>query len=129
MEVALEGEVLEVGVGHQQRQGGRALVDLAALDAHPAVLDHVEPTEAVRRRRAALTAAMSVRGASGTPSSDTGTPDSKPTITSAGSVAVGPGHRVDVLGGGRPRVLDDAALDGPAPQVLVDRVRASPWSP
>ena len=42
--------------------------------------------------------------------------------SSVGSVAVGHGHRVDVLGRPVPGVLDDPALDGPAPQVLVDRV-------
>ena len=46
VQVALEREVLEVGVGHDQRQGGRALVDLPALDPDPAVLHHVEAAEA-----------------------------------------------------------------------------------
>ena len=44
--VALQREVLEIGVGQDQGQRGRALVDLPALDAHPAVLHHVEPSEA-----------------------------------------------------------------------------------
>ena len=47
VQVALEGQVLEVGVGQQQGQGAGTFVDLAALDAHPAVLDHVEPAEPV----------------------------------------------------------------------------------
>ena len=47
VEVALQGQVLQVGVGQQQGQGTRTLVGLAALDAHPAVLHHVEPAEAV----------------------------------------------------------------------------------
>ncbi len=34
-----------------------------------------------------------------------------------------PGERVRLLGRGRPRVLEDAALDGAAPHVLVDRVQ------
>ena len=46
-DVALEGDVLEIGVGQDQRQRRRALVDLAALDADAAVLDHVEPAPAV----------------------------------------------------------------------------------
>ena len=46
-QVALEGQILEVGVGHDQRQGAGALVDLAALDADPAVLDHVDAAPAV----------------------------------------------------------------------------------
>ena len=46
VQVALEGQVLEVRVRRDERQRGRALVDLAALDADTAVLDHVEPSEA-----------------------------------------------------------------------------------
>ena len=46
VQVALERQVLQVGVGDDQRQRGRALVDLPALDPDPAVLDHVEPAEA-----------------------------------------------------------------------------------
>ena len=47
VEVALQGEVLQVGVGQEQGQGARAFVRLAALDADPAVLHHVEAAEAV----------------------------------------------------------------------------------
>ena len=36
VEVALEGEVLEIGVGHEQGEGRRAFVGLPALDARPA---------------------------------------------------------------------------------------------
>ena len=46
LQVALEGQVLEVCVRRDERQRGRALVDLAALDPHTAVLDHVESSEA-----------------------------------------------------------------------------------
>ena len=46
-QVPLQGEVLEVGVGHQQGQGPRALVHLPALDADPTVLDHVDAAPAV----------------------------------------------------------------------------------
>ena len=46
VDVPLQRQVLEIGVGLNQRQRGRALVDLAALDADPAVLDHVETAEA-----------------------------------------------------------------------------------
>ena len=45
VEVTLEGQVLEVGVGGQEGQRAGALVDLPALDPHPAVLDHVEAAE------------------------------------------------------------------------------------
>ncbi len=46
MQVTLEGQVFEVGVRDDERQGGWAFVDLTALDADPAVLHHVQPTEA-----------------------------------------------------------------------------------
>src|SRR5205807_8240443 len=41
-QVTLEGQVLEIGVGHEQGQGAGALVYLPALEPHPAVLDHVD---------------------------------------------------------------------------------------
>src|SRR5215208_971511 len=43
--VAVQGQVLQVAVGGDPRQGPWDLVDLAALDAHPAVLHHVDPPE------------------------------------------------------------------------------------
>src|SRR5690606_18846019 len=46
LQVALEADRLEVGVRHDQRQAARALVGLPALDADPAVLDHVDATPA-----------------------------------------------------------------------------------
>ena len=52
-EVALERDRLEVGVREQHRERARALVGLAALDADPAVLDHVEPAPAVGAHRRA----------------------------------------------------------------------------
>ena len=42
VEVALEADRLEILVGEDQRQARRALVGLPALDADPAVLDHVD---------------------------------------------------------------------------------------
>ena len=53
-----------------------------------------------------------------------GTPPSKLTVTSAGSGAVGRVDRplVDIVGRPGPRVLEDAGLDGAAPDVVVDRV-------
>ena len=46
-EVALEADRLEVLVGQDEGQARRALVGLPALDADPAVLDHVEAAPAV----------------------------------------------------------------------------------
>ncbi len=45
--VALQGQVLQVRVRHQQGQRPRALVDLPAFDPHPAVLHHVDATPAI----------------------------------------------------------------------------------
>ena len=47
-QVALDGHVLELLVGGDQRDRPRRLVDLAALDADEPVLDHVEPADALR---------------------------------------------------------------------------------
>jgi hypothetical protein len=46
-QIPLEGEVFEVGMGHEQRQGSGTLVHLATLDSDPAVLDHVNPAPPV----------------------------------------------------------------------------------
>ena len=46
-EVALEREVLERLVRPDDRERAGHLVELAALDAHAAVLDHVDPPEPV----------------------------------------------------------------------------------
>src|SRR6478735_474289 len=47
-EVALDGDVLELLVRRDERDGAGSLVDLAALDADEPVLDHVEATDALR---------------------------------------------------------------------------------
>ena len=100
-----------------------ALVGLAALDADPAVLDHVDAAPAVRSRRCRSAAAMTLeRRLSSSPSTLTGTPCSKPITTSRGSVAVGFVSSHTPGGGHGPRVLHLAALDGPAPEVVVDGV-------
>ena len=111
-------------MGEDQRQRRRALVGLAALDADPAVLDHVDAAPAVRRRRSSFELVDQLdAAASASPSSATGTPCSKPMTTSRGSVAVGFGHRPHAGRRHGPRVLHLAALDGAAPEVLVDRVQ------
>src|ERR1019366_8637931 len=121
VEVPFKGEVLEVGVGQQQGERPRALVGLTALDPPPTVLHHVEPAEAVRaddpvhlgdqRRRGECAPVHGHRDTGFEGDDQLGRLDSRWTR-----------HRIDVLGGPVPRVLDDPALDGPAPEVLVDRV-------
>ncbi len=46
-----EGQGLKFLVGLDDGEGGRDLVDLAALYADEAVFDHVHPSHAVRARR------------------------------------------------------------------------------
>ena len=115
-------------MGEDQRQRARALVDLAALDADPAVLDHVDAAPAVRPDRARRARSIElVRAASprrrARPARPARSRRRAPTARAArGRVVV-----VSVYvssGGADPRVLDHAALDGAAPEVLVDRVRA-----
>ena len=92
-----------------ERERGRALVDLAALDADPAVLDHVDAAEAVRTddRSELVDERRRRRGAS--PSSATGTPRSNADDDLAAfgrRVARVRGERVRLLGRRGPRVLD-----------------------
>src|SRR5215217_4148865 len=122
--IAVQGQVLQVAVGGDHRQGPRDLVDLAALDAHPAVLHHVDPPEphlasglveggddsgqphlgpVNRRRHPGLEADHHLTGPAGRPRRD------RPLE--------------GLLGRGQPWVLEHPGLDGPAPQVLVDRER------
>ena len=122
--LGVETERLERLVRLDEEKRGRALVALAALDAHDAVLDHVDATEAVaagdlvrlddeveqvhllaveRRRDAALETDDDSLGLGGA------------------VLGVG-GHRPDVRGGRVPGVLEDAALDGATPEVVIDGV-------
>ena len=122
VQVALERQVLEVGVGHDQRQRGRALVDLPALDADPAVLHHVEPPEAAAARQRAQVGDQVVGAERRAVEADR---DARlEADDDLDRLGLGdPGQRVDVVGRGRPRVLDGAALDRLAPQVVVDGVQ------
>ena len=65
---------------------------------------------------------MSASRSSDLPSTETGTPFSKPMTSSAGSSRSRPREYVRVVGRPVPRVLHLAALDRAPPQVLVDRV-------
>ena len=86
--VALEGEALQVGVGQEQGQGAGSLVDLAALDAHPAALDHVDPAEPVRAGQAADGRDQLVQGQGGAVEGHRDARSEKLTTTSSGSVSV-----------------------------------------
>ena len=109
-----------------QREGAGALVDLAALDADAAVLDHVDAAPAVAADGVSVIAAM--RSANGWAHAverdrDAGfeRDDELPRVGRRGG-RVGR-ERVRLVGGATQGSSIDAALDGAAPEVLVDRVR------
>src|SRR6266480_3429069 len=125
-EVALERDRLEVGVGEEQGERTRALVDLAALDAHPAVLDHVDAAPAVRPHRGAHRRDELVQGrrraVEGHRDATLEADHQLPGLPRRVSGLARDG--VHLLGGLDPRIFEDPALDRSSPQVLVDRVRA-----
>src|SRR3546814_4470435 len=122
LEVALEADALEVAVGHDQRQAGRALVGLPALDAEAAVLDDVDATPAEGPDEVVELLDDAERG-------------EVLAVDADGHDGLEADLDVDRLGGGGlgeqpdagrrpvPRVLHLAALDGPAPSVVVDGVQ------
>ena len=69
-----------------QRDRGRGLVHLTALDADQPVLDHVDAADAVRAG-ALIQATISWYGDIATPSSATGTPPANVMTTVSGSIA------------------------------------------
>ena len=119
-----EDEVLERAVRLDQDQRGRRLVDLAALDADGAVLDHVDPADAVRAcalvqvgdevDEAELDAVERDREALGKADEH---------FRWLGRVVRRAREHVRVLRRSRPRVLEDPRFDRAAEQVRVDRVR------
>ena len=109
-----------------QDAGGRRLVDLARLDPHQAVLDHVDPADAMRagnrcqaanqlrerhrhavdfRRHACLEFDLHVSGR----------------VRTLGRRL---GERIDFLGRLGPRILEHPAFDRAAPEVSIGAVRA-----
>src|ERR1035437_4332371 len=121
-EIALEGEVLKIGVGQQQCQRPRAFISLSALDAHPTALHHIEAAPSLRPHYAVhlrdqqlgveLSAVHRHRDARFKANHHFGGLDCRE-----------PGHRVDVGRRLATRVFDDPTLDGPTPQILVDGVQ------
>ncbi len=110
-------------MGGDQRDRTGGLVDLAGLDADEAVLDHVQPTDALGAgplvqlldglQHRHLAAVDGDRDA-GLEGDDDGVG-----LTRGGRVL---GVLVDVLDRGVPDVLQEAGLDGAPEDVLVDRV-------
>ena len=112
--------------GHQRDRGGH-LVHLARLDADEAVLDHVDPADAVasgKRRGSRATRSTGGSASSVERHRDAALEPDDDVVRFVRKLVVLCGHLVDVLGRWlRPRVLEHARLDGAAPEVLVDRER------
>ena len=104
--------------------GGGHLVEVAHLQAHDPVLDVVEDAHAVAAAASAMRRMISTRPSS-SPSRVTGSPSRKPMTRSSsrsGALVGGRDELEDVLRRRLVEVLDDAALAGAAPEVVVDRV-------
>ena len=84
-----QDEVLERLVRGDQRDRRGRLVDLAALDADGAVLDHVDPADPVGAGEPVQRRDQLVRAAAPRRRATPGTPASKPITTSTGAGAVG----------------------------------------
>lgn len=117
--------MLEFGVRGDEHHGSRGLVDLPALDADQAVLDDVEPADAL------LTCAV-VQFLDGLQHADVAAVDRNrnAAFESDDDLVRGVpvdrrvlGVVVDILGRRVPQMLEEAGLHGTAPDVLVDRER------
>ena len=109
----------------QRHRRGR-LVELAALDADGAVLDHVDPPDPVRRRRLLVQSRDQARRARAPRrrARPAARARSRSRRRSARGAAAGEARQHEGLLGRRgPRILEDAGLDRAAEEVVVDRVR------
>ena len=121
VQVTFQREVLEVAMGQQQCQCARTFVGLPALDAHTTVLHHVQTAESVHAGHLVELGDEHI-GIEQPAIEGHRHPGLEAHHDLDGLGSRLPGHGVDVLGRLVPGVLDDPALDGLAPQVLVDRV-------
>ncbi len=122
VDVALERDVLEVRVREQQRQRRRALVGLTALDPDPTVLDHVEPSPAVRAHDAVHLRDQVVEWQRRAVERDgLALLERDDDLTRLGGRRHG--HRPHAGRRRCPRILHLAALDRSTPEVVVDRVQ------
>src|SRR5687768_3207621 len=110
-------------MGRYESQGGGSFVDLARLDADQTVLDHVVPAEAegpgdlphLLYGSQGIQQLAVNRDRSATLEADL-------YLACRLRILGRARHLIDVLGRARPRILQNAALDAPAPKVFVDRV-------
>src|SRR5690606_5456275 len=121
---ALDGDVLQLLVGGDQGDGAGRLVHLAGLDADEAVLDHVDPADALGARPLVELLDRLEHGdrlaVDGHRDALLEADDDLVGLTGEGRVL---GVLVDVLDRGVPDVLEEAGLYGAAEDVLVDGVR------
>ena len=124
-EVPFEGDRFEVGVGEDEREGAGAFVDLAALDADAAVLDHVDAAPAVPADgfggggdELGEGHRLAVEGDGDACCEGDG---ELPRLV--GDVSGVGGEGVRLAGRCGPGIFDDATFDGASPEVLVDGVR------
>ena len=111
-------------MGGDEHLGAGHLVDLAALDADEAVLDHVEPPDALRSGARVELLDRLQHGDRLTVDRGRHPVDERQhELVRPRRGARRRGVRVDVLDRAVPGVLEEAGLDGAAPHVLVDRVR------
>src|SRR5581483_7855935 len=120
-QIALVRDRLQVAVGGDERQARGALIGLAALDADATVLDHVEPPPTVGTDDGAdgLDELDEVRLLAVDADRDAGLETDHQVAWLRGRLLR---ERPDARRWCRPRVLHLAALDGSAPQVVVDGV-------
>src|SRR5690625_1954988 len=119
--LALDGDVLKLLVGGDERDRAGGLVHLAGLDAHEPVLDDVDPAHALGAGAAVELLDGLQRGHRHAVERDGDAllegDDDLVGHRREGRVV---GVAVDVLGRRVPDVLEEPGLDGPAPHVLVD---------
>jgi hypothetical protein len=124
-DLALEGQILQRAVRRDEGERAGHLVQLSALDAHPAVLEHVDPPEPVPAAER-VDRSDQVRERPRRPVERHGhAPLERDDDLRGLHRAVLRRRRAleRALGRRDPRILERPALGGSAPQVLVDRVR------
>ena len=112
-------------MGDDESRRGRGLVDLAALDAHEAVLDDVDPADAVLAgQRIEVLDEFQWRLGDAVDRHRHAPIEGDDDLGGRFHIRRILGVLVQVLDGRGPRILEEPGLQRAAPDVLVDRVRA-----